>query len=254
MFKIISVLSMVICLFTGSLMAQPAEEAQTKDDSPAESAPNSEAAPPEPAPTGDVITLKTGKEIKNVQVLRSSPAGYEIEIVPGVVMTIARKQVVSIAYDDIDPRKTRRTTTNSSEDKGQTATPLVKTSPELIKKLNNPVTQDKPKSLNGVDCIQALQELAQVADVPLEFTEAVRGLAEAERAWTTTIPPMSPMRAVLEGLPVQLPKLEVGYDQFDKVVIRLKGIMNPPEAPVESVEPPVAPTPPPVQQDPAPSE
>jgi len=90
--------------------APPSEQAE------AGAASSDADAEPGPALEGDVITLKSGKRLAGVQVLRETPMGVQVEFLPGVApLEIPRKQVASIDYDDIDPLKQRRRKPSKAE-------------------------------------------------------------------------------------------------------------------------------------------
>lgn len=97
----------------------------------------------------------------------------------------------------------------------------MKTSPELVKKLNSPVIGDAPEQVQG-NFVVTLERLAKKAGVPLEVRPAVRSIQPPGKSWNVTLPAQATMSAVLDQFGESFPKLKVAYDQFDKVVIRWK--------------------------------
>lgn len=200
----------------------PAEEAAEPADSDAPA--ETEASAPaeeKPAPRkGDVVTLKNGKILSGVQVVRETPTVVEVQVVPGVEpMSILRRQVANIEYDalaasDVKEGGAGAPSAPAPGGKGEL-------SPELAQKLGTSIT-DAPLDLRDRDVVEVVTELASKVDAPLEITPEVQKLPERERAWTATIPADTSLMSLLrEWLPKSFPDLDVEIAN-DRVRLRLK--------------------------------
>lgn len=199
----------------GGAPVDPAD-AETEESS---AAPKPAAAPA--APKGDVVTLKNGKVLSGVQVVRESPTKVEVQVVPGVEpISILRRQVASIEYDALAPSDVKVGESGGmpapapGEGKGETSI-------ELAQKLGTSVT-DEPLELKDRDVLEVVKELAAKVDLPLEILPEVQRMPEQDRTWTATIPAKSSLMSVLrEWLPKSFPTLDVEITN-DRVRLRVK--------------------------------
>jgi len=222
-------LAIVLCgLAAASLYASGQEakpDATTKDAPPAQekaaaatpaSAPMT--APPAPKPAGDVLTLKSGKVLRGLQVRRSTPQSYEIELGDGsIVLHIPRRQVVSVEFDDFDPR--REALMKKLEAARPPAPP--KPSAALLQKLDMDVATP-PLKFNNADLLEILAELGKRAEVEIVPAEAVSAMPKEKRQWTLTPPKGTTLRAILEEkLPGVFKGLNVVYEG-DRILVAPK--------------------------------
>jgi hypothetical protein len=175
-------------------------------------------------PPGDVVKLVTGKELVGVQVLRTSPALVEIQLKPELPpMKVPRRQVVEILYDNVDPNapaSARPAEEKPAESPG--LVPADKLSPELNQKLGMPLA-NTPRELKDKNFVHALREIAEELKIDIEFSPEVLALPPADKKWNTTLAAGATLRSVLEkDLPSAFPKIDINFDQYNKIVIRLR--------------------------------
>lgn len=184
-----------------------------------------DAAPPQeeeaPAPAGDTVTLKNGKVLSGVQVVRESPLVIEVQVVPGVdPLVIPRKQVASIDYDEF----TAEQAAQRSAGAGPSSTPGRRkgaTSIELAQKLGKYVAEEE-LVIDARDVVEVLQEMAGRVEANIEITPEVRQLDPVDREWTARIPAETSLMTVLrESLPRDFPRLDAEILD-DRVRIRIK--------------------------------
>jgi len=224
----------------GSLAAAQDEAAlaapESAEESPAvDSAPTPpDATPPSDADTaaapltGDVVTLKDGKVMSGVQVVRATPSIVAIQIVPGVEpLELPRKMVESIAYDNLRPEDVKEGMAGQAGDEaggGQGEISL-----ELATNLGKAVTET-PMPLADRDVVEVLEEFATKLEVELEILPEVRQMQPARRLWNATIPAGMAFTTLLrEKLPADFPMLEAVFT-FERVQLQRK--------PVEGAAPP----------------
>jgi hypothetical protein len=241
------VLTGLIALYGGTTAAQetPAPApTEAADESPAvTAAPTPEAgaetATPDEAAApvaGDVITMKDGKVITGVQVVRATPSIIAIQIVPDVEpLELPRKMVESIAYDNLRPEDVKLGMADGSGEAaggGQGEISL-----ELATNLGKSVT-DTPLPLADRDVVEVLEEFARKLDVELEILPEVRQMQPARRLWNTTIPAGMAFTTLLrEKLPADFPMLEAVFT-FERVQLQRKpaeGAAPPPPPPAPGI-------------------
>ena len=218
----LALMCLLLCaLGCGLAAAQPAPwraaEAQEEEEAAGEGSDEGPEAAAE-AKTGDIITLKTGKELHGVQIIRENPRIIALQVVEGMApMILQRKFVKSVQYDDIDP----------SRKKGPTEGPKLsvivgkKVSGELRKKLVQPLSEE-PLVYEKAGFVKLVKELAAKVDVTVEIGEACKIIPVEERARNFNIKPGTPLFSFLqEDFVAAYPKLEVVY-LYDKIVITTK--------------------------------
>ncbi len=167
---------------------------------------------------GDILSLKTGGRIIG-QVVKRTPKEYMVEIAAGVTIGIPRRQVESIAYDDIDPRVGRRRT--SEEDDNKHLIPGSEVSAALYGKLSCDVST-LSDNMDGKDLLAILKALGKHADVTIVVDAAVKELPPKEREWDFKPAPGTTLMTLLQrDLKNKLKKLVIIY-QYDKILITTK--------------------------------
>ena len=114
---------------------------------------------------GDVLHLKSGAAITGVQILRSMPRYYEVQLVEGVEpLRIPRNQVLSVEFDDYDParERLRRELFPDSEEVSLASGERV--SRYRMDKLSGPVSEE-PLSYDRKDLIKILEETVERLEV-----------------------------------------------------------------------------------------
>lgn len=185
------------------------DAADAPEEGDAPDAPKAPAANAKPLPKGDVVTLKNGKVLAGVQVVRESPTTVEVQVVPGVEpISIMRRQVASIDYDDLEASDIKEGGAGNmpapapGNDKGEV-------SPELAQKLGASVTEEALK-LNRADVVETVTGFAEKVGAALEVLPEVQQLPKLDREWTVEIPAGTSFMTVLrETLPSSFPGLNV---------------------------------------------
>jgi len=197
--------------------------------------PGREAPPPlakeSARPAGDVVTLSTGKQLRGVQVIKSTPRVIVVQPAENVApLELPRALVASIEFDDYTPGRDPKP--DSSNDGGDASTVILgeEISPELHNKLTKPL-ETEVRKVNEQDFVRILRQFGEQANVPLEFSKAVRGLPREARAWSFEAKPdMSLLHILQSEFSKAFPKLEWAY-QYDKILVRRKQEEKPePEA------------------------
>ncbi len=184
---------------------------------------------------GDLITLTTGAIMSNVQVLRDTPKGYEIQVLEGMApIVLPRKMVVSIEYDDIDPLHDKRMDKMLGKQDNSSASGQ-QLAPELMERLRKPVPGDAIIIANG-DLIQIVKEIATRSNVKITIHPSVeQTIPIPERAWSVTTRPDLPLIQLLEKqLLTKFPALAIKYD-IDHLTLITKDALakeTPPKEPL----------------------
>ena len=218
--------------------ARESAEKKTGADEKKKGAEGTEAAKPA-APAveikGDVVTLKSGAQLKGVQVLSQTASEVEVDVGAGVVLAIPRRQVQDIQFDDIEPKRTKQPADASQ--KGDLF-PGNKLKPEVSGKLTAPLQQ--PIKYEKTDLVKVLGELSERCGVAIVVDEPVKSLPENERLWTLETRPGTNLMGVLQDdFLKKFPALAVVY-QFDKLLVTTKEKA----AALAAQEPAQVPTPP----------
>lgn len=182
----------------------------------ADSAPSAPAAPAPPkesdlGPPGDVVTLKGGRVYRGFQVVKSSSAEVVLEVTPEVTISIPRRQIVSIEYDNIEPaveREKRKAAQAAASAATMALLSGQKVPPEIQTKLNADIS-DPPIHYDKRDISDAIGELnmhAAVAGV-LEVDKPVLDMPADQRQWTFSSTPGTTLAVALEALKNSLPKI-----------------------------------------------
>lgn len=171
-------------------------------------------------PPGDVVTLKNGRQYRGFQVLRATAAEVELEVTETVTIKIPRRQIVSIAYDEIDPVAEREKKKSQDAAGGATAALLSgqRVSPELQKKLEKNISEP-PLTVDKRDLVDVVNDLNPRTDNALEVAQPVKDLPAEKRVWSFSTKPGMTLDALLkEEFAKSFPHLATLY-QNDKVVI-----------------------------------
>lgn len=178
-----------------------------------------------PAPTvykGDVLYLKTGKVISNVQILRNTPVFYEVQFQPGLEpLMIPRKQVQRVVFDEIDPARARiRASLEPRAEEVSLATGE-RVSRYLMEKLSAPLS-NKALTYDQVDLIDILGETAERMQVNLKVHPSIKNRPEKVRLWTLETTPETTLMALLrEELVGQFKFAEVLFEN-DTIFVMTK--------------------------------
>jgi len=216
---------LVCALGCGLAVAQPAmtqpSEPQEKDDALAEASEQDAPADEEKEPekTGDIITLKTGRELHGVQIIDEDPRELTIQVVEGATpMKLQRKFVKSVVYDKENPSRKKRAKPASTKLSVITGK---KVSDEFGKKLGQPLS-DEALIFKQMGFMRLVRQLAEKVNVTYEITEATKSIPMEERKRDFNIKPKTSLFSFLqEDFATAYPKLEAVY-LHNKLVITTK--------------------------------
>jgi len=171
---------------------------------------------------GDLITLKSGKVLRGVRLLRQTARSVELEVYPGVEpLILPAKQVVSI-----ERGKRRRflaavSATIAPPNTGEEDEPgdmlsAVKVSPELLEKMAKPFVTESI-DFKDQDIVNILQSISILSRVSISIGPALERIPADERRITVTAREGASINSFLrEALTPQFPWLRVEY-QFDRI-------------------------------------
>ena len=208
----------------------PPGSAAPGDSPPAEpngpGAEDSPVPPPPPMvmPAGDTVTLKSGKVLKNVQVLKTTLTEVHVqtllnssEDLPPLI--VPRKFVESIEYDDYDPKTAALAKKQSQQNPGVMSGFAV--SKDMGEKLHGKLPAPR-LSFEDRDVLDVLRDLSKTVGVTIDVSDGVRAIPTQDRRWTfQAADDMTLFLLLQEKLPEKFPNLAVDY-QFDRILVRTK--------------------------------
>lgn len=167
---------------------------------------------------GDVITLKSGSQLKGVKVVSRTANEVEIEAGSGVRMRIPRRQIQDIQIDTSTP-KAGAPAADSAPKEGAIF-PGSKLKPEVSEKLAAPIKG--PIKYENADLVKVAAELGQQCGVPIDVDDAVKAMPENARTLGFEAKPGANAQSILqEEILKKFPTLEIVY-QFDKLLLTTK--------------------------------
>ena len=217
---------------TASIANVPAPEADVEaEDAEPGDEPESVDITDEPlVRSGDMLHLKSGQILSDVQILRSTPRFFEVQFVDGLTMEVPRTLVESVEWDDINPLDIRR---NKMSSPGTTPDRVegMEVGPELKEKLGLAVSET-PLIYIDEDIIVILENLTRRQSVAFEVDESVRALPLEERTLRLEInPSLTFEQLFLDRVPATLPGLVVVYEH-DKVRLVTRAVAQQQKAPL----------------------
>ena len=160
--------------------------------------------------------------MSGVQILRSTPLFYEVQLVPGVEpLLIPRKQVERVEYDEIDPARNRiRERLFPQRDEVSLASGE-QVSRGLMEKLSAPVSATAI-AYNRRDFVAILEEIEERLRVKLTIHPSIRNMQASGRLWTfNTTPETTLMSLLREDLLNRFKFVEVLFE-YDTIVVLTK--------------------------------
>ena len=137
--------------------------------------------------TGDVITLKSGRVLSGVQVLRETASRVEVQVLEGdAPLAILKKQIEKIERDDIEPGKSGRVKPADDALVGESAEVIINASKipsELNQKLTQPLADTVLQGVNGQDYVAVLEQISMETGVPIQIAEELSALPAEQRIW-----------------------------------------------------------------------
>jgi len=213
-------LALGFCSYAQPPVGGDAPAAPEATAAPEAAAPQATAEAPGQTPaasSGDVITLKNGKKVIG-QVLKRTPRDFEVEIVQGVTLTIPRKQIESVEYDDLEPRAGASQQAPPGETGRQDLIPGRKLSSELYEKLTTDIS-NPPVKYENKDLLEAADELGKRFGVTITVEDPVKQLPIEKRRWTCDTTAGATLLMLLEDdLQAKLPDVKVVF-QYGKILL-----------------------------------
>lgn len=193
---------LVACLFSAISVAQ--DEVDPEGTPPAESLESEEPtlSPLEKARAkgGDIIIMRSGAIMSGVQILKSTPSSYDIEIIPGrKPMTIPRRQVKSVEYDDIDPTREARHQANRPKPQDEIMTDGKELSPELVDALIKPIPE-APLTYTNQDYTLIFADITKKSGVNIIIDPSLKSQPPQTRLWAVEITAKTKLMDVLQEL------------------------------------------------------
>lgn len=175
-----------------------------------------------PITGGDKITMVSGSIMTGVQVVKSTPKFYEIQMVEGQpTIQIPRRQVQSVEYDDIDPGRERLRQELFPEAKEVTIASGEKVTGELRDKLMAPVS-DEAVSYKDTDFIKVLEDVKTKTGATLTVDQSIADKPAAQRRWTIEVPADKTLMTLLrEDLVGAFKFVEVVFES-DSIIVMTK--------------------------------
>lgn len=168
---------------------------------------------------GDSVTLKSGRILQGIRVLRVTPFKLFIEIIPALEpLEIPVKQVAAIDYGQPDPAESPAPPPDPSASAVEATRTLqaVKISPDLALRLATPFTR-KVLEFNEQDLLNSLRSAGIMSGIPVTFGPELESLPREKRTMTLRLPEgISFDRFVRDTLTPNIPWLKVEY-RFDSV-------------------------------------
>jgi len=198
-------------------LAQPAEKSSGPDSAEADPKPEASTAKsgkdsatggavkaPAPAQNalppitgGDKIFMVSGSVMTGVQVLRSTPRVYVIQMIEGQEpLEIPRRQVKSVEYDDIDPTRDRLRKELFPEEKEVTIASGERVTGALRDKLMAPVSAEA-LAYKEQDFITVLDEIKTKTGVNLTIDPSIEEKPANQRRWTVEVASDKTLMALL---------------------------------------------------------
>ena len=135
---------------------------------------------------GDRVTLKSGRVLQGVKVVRATPFKLFLEIIPTVgPLEIPAKQVVSISYGQPEMKGSGAPLLQPEEDKKSPprVLPAVKIAPDFAKRVASPIS-DKEVVFNEQDLLNTLRSAGIMGGVSVTFGPRLEELSPEERTFS----------------------------------------------------------------------
>lgn len=167
----------------------------------------------------DQVTLKSGRVLQGVKVVRATPFKLFLEIIPSVEpLEIPAKQVRSIAYgqSETEASVSSKPMPEDNSAESDRVLPAVKISPDLAKRMASPIS-DKEVLFNEQDLLNTLRSAAIMGGVSVTFGPKLENLPPEERTFSLRLAGGISFEAFYrDTLAPQVPWLKMEY-RFDTV-------------------------------------
>lgn len=192
-----------------------AQEAQKESDNPI---PPAITSPVTSSHYDDSVTLKSGRVLQGIKVLRVTPFKLFLEIIPALEpLEIPVKQVSAINYGQPTASESPAPPpAPASSVEASRTLQAVKISPDLAIRLAAPFTR-KALEFNEQDLLNSLRSAGIMSEIPVTFGPELESLPREKRTMTLRISEgISFDRFVRDTLTPQIPWLKIEY-RFDSV-------------------------------------
>jgi hypothetical protein len=134
----------------------------------------------------DRVTLKSGKVLQGVRVVRTTPFKLYLEVVPSVPpLAIPIKQVAAITYGQLEPRRSRASATEPEAPAEEPARVMqaVKISPKLAEQMASPISE-KDVLFENQDLLNTLRSVGILSGITVTFGPELERLSPELRSFT----------------------------------------------------------------------
>jgi len=192
---------------------------------------------------GDKIYMKSGTVMSGIQVIRSNPANYEVQVVVGEPpMLIPRRQVDRVEYDEIDPLREEMREKMFPKPKEVTMASGERVTSDLRDKLESPIAAEA-LTYKDLDLVAVLNDIKAKTQINLVVDPSIEERPAGQRKWSLEIPATRTLMAVLrEDMVGRFNYVEVILEADTVLVMTKDAAKKRAEA---SGEAPAAETPPP---------
>ncbi len=197
----------------------------------------------ETALEGDVVVLKSGRELRGVNVIRENPLFVEVQYLPGEApLQLPRAQVESVEYA-ADRHGDQDTGVLGDVRLVPHVMPGEEVTVELHRMLTAPMSEEE-LAFEDADYLVVLREFAARFNVAIDVHDALEELTVEERRFSRILPPETPFMEFLRNHLAEIaPDVRVIL-QYDQLVLQKREAMelpgDAPPAPEEMPEEPPA--------------
>lgn len=186
---------------------------------------------------GDQITLKSGKVIHGVKIVRQSSIRVVLEVMPGLEpLIIPAKQVTSIQYGGLRARYASDTAPSPAREDEPSLLPAVKLSPDLVDQMTQPM-METPATFENEDIVNVLLSAGIMSKVPVSIGAELKEKPLAERLVTLSVPADASLEDFLRDiLAREAPWVAVEF-RYDEVQFDARPEQTDDEAQPEGMDP-----------------
>jgi preprotein translocase subunit YajC len=167
---------------------------------------------------GDEIVLTTGKTLGHVQVLRTTPSGYVVQLIKGVTLDVPRAMVMRVNYDEREPEGTADAPVKVAQQTEHEMLQGQKLAPDVARKLFTPI-EAPPLQCDNQDFVKVIRELGRKMGVRITIDSYVLNIPLKDRLWTYHAEAGKNLMTILrDDLLKEFPAIELVFD-YDNIRI-----------------------------------
>jgi hypothetical protein len=220
--RILTIIIICACPAIAFAQAEPAPAAPAPEGDATATPPPAEPEKVDLGPPGDLVTLKSGHVYRGLQVVKSNAAEVLLEVTPEVTISVPRRQIVTIEYDDIDPimeREKRKAAEKAAAEVTTALFPAQKVPQALLNKLGADISTPQIvfDKRDLVEAVAELNKLPQVSGI-IEIDKPISSLPQDKRQWTYSSRPGVTLALALDAMKKSFPNIATVI-RNDKLVI-----------------------------------